>query len=151
MDTSFTSEMSKLAKLEGVPMKIHKLIYNVLDDIKALLEDAPEGEVGTVEIKANAIIKEIFEIKLGKADIKKIAGISISKGNLNKRLKYRVLREGRIVARNLELSNLKLHKAEVNEVKAGQECGVSFFEYKEFQKGDRIEAYELKAPKKKQE
>ena len=69
MDTSFTPDLAKLAKVEGVTIKIHKLIYSVLEDIKNLLEDGEEEDVEEIIIKGTGIIKEIFEVKLSKTGI----------------------------------------------------------------------------------
>ena len=69
MDTSFTADLAKLAKLEGVIIKIHKLIYSVLEDIKNLLEDGEEEVAEEIIIKGTGIIKEIFEVKLSKTGI----------------------------------------------------------------------------------
>ena len=81
-------------------------------------------------------------------DRKRIAGTNVSTGNFTKKYKYKIIRDGKVIGKNLELSNLKHHKAEVSEIKGGQECGITFFEYLDYEKGDRVEGYEPKGKKK---
>jgi len=73
--------------------------------------------------------------------------MNVTKGNLNKKAKYRVLRGNKVIAEGLTLSTLKHHKDEVNEIKKGQDCGLSFFDFDEFKEGDVVEAYEVKVIK----
>ena len=77
-------------------------------------------------------------------DKKRVAGLAVSKGLFSKKFKYKILRGNKTIADGLTISSLKFHKDEVNEIKKGQDCGLSFFEYQEFKEGDIIEAYEIK-------
>lgn len=53
------------------------------------------------------------------------------------------MRDGKQIIDNLDISSLKHHKDEVNEIKKGKECGISLFGYEEYKVGDIIEAYEI--------
>ena len=54
------------------------------------------------------------------------------------------MRNNKLIKEGLSLSSLKFHKDEVNEIKKGQDCGLSFFDYEDFKDGDVLEAYEVK-------
>ena len=56
---------------------------------------------------------------------------------------YKVVRDGKVVGEDIEIANLKHFKTEVNEIKKGDECGIVFFEFANYQPGDLIEAYEV--------
>lgn len=58
------------------------------------------------------------------------------------------MRGNKTIVEGLTISSLKFHKDEVNEIKKGQDCGMSFFEYHDFKEGDTIEAYEVKVVEK---
>jgi translation initiation factor IF-2 len=75
--------------------------------------------------------------------------MNVSKGQLAKKFKYRILRAGKVLKDGLSLSSLKFHKDEVNEIKKGQDCGLAFFEYEDFKEGDTVEGYEVKLVEEK--
>jgi len=75
--------------------------------------------------------------------------MSINKGRFTKHDKYRVIRDGKLIQEDLEIANLKHFKNEVSEVKKGEECGIIFFKFGDFQLGDVVEAYEVKDLQKK--
>ncbi|MBL4597138.1 MAG: translation initiation factor IF-2 [Robiginitomaculum sp.] len=124
-----------LADREGVEIRYYSIIYNVLDDIKAVLEGLLAPEIRETFI-GYADILEIFDIsKLGK-----IAGCRVTEGVVKRGCKVRLLRDD-VVIHEGDLATLKRHKDEVPEVNAGQECGMGFLKYHDLQKGDRIECF----------
>lgn len=70
-------------------------------------------------------------------------------GKIGKRNNYRIMRGLEVIKDNLKLSNLKKFKDEVSELKKGEECGICFFDFDDYEAGDIIEAYEIKENKKK--
>lgn len=148
MDIRCPSDLESLVRAQKIQIKTFKLIYDVLDEIKAI---AKKGGVKKLKeeiiSKGSALIKQVFEVKL-KSDKKKVAGLSVTKGLFSKKFKYKLLRGNKVIVDSLTISSLKFHKEEVNEIKKGQDCGLSFFEYQEFKEGDQIEAYEVKVLEK---
>jgi len=63
-------------------------------------------------------------------------------GKINKKYLFRLERDGEIVEKDLEVANLRHFKKEVEEIKEGNECGLIFFKFNEFEQGDTIIAYE---------
>jgi len=125
------------AAQEGIDIQYYSVIYNVIDDMKALLSGmlAPtlnENFLGYAEIK------EVFNIsKLGK-----IGGCMVTEGTVKRGSKVRLLRDN-VVIHEGTLSILKRFKDEVKEVKSGMECGMAFENYHDLQVKDFIECFEI--------
>ena len=127
----------ELAEREGVEIRYYSIIYDLLDDIKAVLEGmlAPEKRE---EFLGYAEVLEVFNIsKLGK-----VAGCRITDGIVRRGSGVRLLRDDTVIHEG-KLSTLKRFKDEVTEVKSGQECGMGFENYHDIQKGDQIECFEV--------
>ena len=125
------------AKREAVDVRYYNIIYNVVDDIKAVLSGmlAPETRE---RFLGNAEILEVFSI----SKVGKVAGCRVTEGVVRRGAKVRLIRDG-VVIHEGELSTLKRFKDEVREVVTGQECGMSFANYQDLQKADVIECFEI--------
>ncbi|PHR60635.1 MAG: translation initiation factor IF-2 [Robiginitomaculum sp.] len=124
-----------LAEKEGVEIRYYSIIYNLIDDVKGVLEGmlAPERKETFI---GYAEILEVFHIhKLGN-----IAGCKITEGKVERGAGVRLLRDD-VVIHEGELSTLKRFKDEVKSVNAGMECGMGFTKYHDLRKGDRIECF----------
>jgi translation initiation factor IF-2 len=125
------------AKRDGVEIRYYNIIYNVVDDVKAVLSGMLAPEVRE-RFLGNAEILEVFSItKVGK-----VAGCRVSEGVVRRGAKVRLVRDN-VVIHEGELSTLKRFKDEVREVQTGQECGMAFAGYQDIQKGDTIECFEV--------
>lgn len=136
------SNAKKVAENEGVQIRLYQVIYDMLDDVKAAMEGmlAPELREHTL---GQAEIREIFRVpKVGN-----IAGCRVTDGLIRRSAKVRLVRDG-VVFWSGELSSLKHFKEDVREIKAGNECGLSFEKFQDFRVGDVIEAYEILKEKK---
>lgn len=132
----------KVSDSEGVQIRLYQVIYDMLDDVRAAMEGmlAPELRENTLGL---AEIREIFRVpKIGN-----IAGCRVTEGLIRRNAKVRLVREG-VVFWNGELSSLKHFKDDVREVKAPNECGLSFEKFQDFRVGDVLEAYEILKEKK---
>ncbi len=126
-----------LAQRDHIDIRYYSVIYNVLDDLKAMLSGmlAPtlrEQFLGYAEIR------EVFNItKVGK-----VGGCMVTEGLVKRGAKVRLLRDN-VVIHEGTLSTLKRFKDEVREVKQGTECGMSFENYDDIQVGDMIECFDV--------
>jgi translation initiation factor IF-2 len=127
---------------DGVDIRYYNIIYNVVDDIKAVLSGmlAPETRE---KFLGNAEILEVFAI----SKVGKVAGCRVTEGVVRRGARVRLIREN-VVIHEGELSTLKRFKDEVREVQTGQECGMSFANYQDLSKGDVIECYEVETIKR---
>lgn len=126
-----------LAKRDGVDIRYYSIIYNAIDDVKALLSGllSPQHRENLL---GNAQILEVFNItKVGK-----VAGCRVVEGVVKRGAKVRLLRDN-VVIHEGTLKTLKRFKDEVREVREGNECGMAFENYTDIQAGDTIECFEV--------
>ncbi len=125
------------SRREGVEVRYYNIIYNVIDDVRAVLSGMLVPETRE-RFLGNAEILEVFNI----SKVGKVAGCRVTEGLVRRGAKVRLVRDD-VVIHEGELSTLKRFKDEVREVQAGQECGMAFANYQDIQKGDTIECYEV--------
>jgi translation initiation factor IF-2 len=130
------------AKRDGVDIRYYNIIYNVIDDVKAVLTGMLAPSMRE-KFLGNAEILEVFSI----AKIGKVAGCRVTEGHVRRGAKVRLIRDD-VVIHEGDLSTLKRFKDEVREVQAGQECGMAFANYQDIAKGDIIECYEVETVKR---
>jgi translation initiation factor IF-2 len=123
-------------KESGVDVRYYSIIYEAIDDVKAALSGMLSPEVKE-QIVGLAEVKEVFRSpKLGD-----IAGCIVSEGYVRRHNPIRVLRENVVIYEG-ELESLRRFKDDVNEVRAGTECGIGVKNYDNVQVGDQIECFE---------
>jgi len=130
---------SELADREGVEIKYYSIIYQAIEEIEAALKGMlkPEYEESTL---GQAEIRAIFR----SSKIGNIAGCMVIGGVIRRNAKVRLLRDGAVVADNLDLASLKREKDDASEVREGFECGLVLKNYQDIKEGDIVEAFEMK-------
>ena len=130
---------TELADREGVEIKYYSIIYQAIDEIEAALKGMlkPEYEESTL---GQAEIRAIFR----SSKIGNIAGCMVTGGVIRRNAKVRVLRDGAVVADNLDLASLKREKDDASEVREGFECGLVLKNFQDIKEGDIVEAFEMK-------
>ena len=126
-----------LAKRDGVDIRYHSIIYELIDEVKAamgglLSPDTREEFIGYAEIR------QVFSI----SKIGKIAGCMVTQGVIKRGCKVRLLRDN-IVIHEGALKTLQRFKDEVKEVRENFECGIGFESYSDIQERDMIECFEI--------
>jgi translation initiation factor IF-2 len=140
-----------LAEAEGVKIHEYDVIYTLLDEAKEVFTTyLPPLSIETVHGKAK--VQAVFEINNGKD---KVAGLKVLEGFLHKSFadgdkakaaRYRVVRGGTKLTtaeHAVKASTLKKFKEEVESVRHGEECGLSFSKALDFQEGDVIECFSV--------
>jgi len=127
----------EMARRDGVDIKYYSIIYDVLDDVKKGLEGMLSPELKE-KILGYAEIREIYNI----TGVGKVGGCMVTEGMVKRGAKIRLLRDN-VVVHDGSIGQLKRFKEDVKEVKEGYECGISFENYNDIQKGDFIECYEI--------
>lgn len=126
----------KNADFEGVKIEYYSIIYNLIDDVKAIMSGMLSPELSE-NIIGIANVKDVFKSqKLGD-----IAGCMVEEGIVKKDSPIRVLRDSVVVYEG-ELESLRRFKDDVGEVKSGTECGIGVADYNDIQAGDQIEVFE---------
>ncbi len=129
------SQASSRAKEKSVEIKSYRIIYELVDDIKAIMSgllDPDIVEKGT----GKAEVRETFSVpKMGV-----IAGSLVTEGNIHRSDLVRLVRQGRILFEG-KIGSLKRFKDDAKEVASGYECGIGIENYNDLKSGDIIEAY----------
>jgi translation initiation factor IF-2 len=133
----------KLAQSEKVDIRLHNIIYDVINEVKLALEGLLEPEK-TEEVLATVEVRQTFKVpKIGL-----IAGCYVVDGKIARANKVRLLRDGFIIFDGNILS-LKRFKDDVREVESGYECGISLENFNDVKVGDIIESYRIVEIKRK--
>ncbi len=127
----------KRAEMESVEIRTYRIIYELIDDIKKIIQRM-EIKQKIEEFLGRAVIKKVFEI----SKIGKVAGCVVEEGKIVRNANVRVLRDNVIVAET-KISSLKHFKEDVKEVQKGFECGIRFENFQEFKENDVIECYQV--------
>jgi translation initiation factor IF-2 len=123
------------AEREGVDIKLYRIIYEAVSDVKSALEGMLRPEQREV-IYGEAEVREVFKVpKLGA-----IAGCIVRSGMMNRQGKMRVIRDG-IEVYEGSISSLRRFKDDVKEVKEGYECGIAIENFNDIKVGDVLECF----------
>jgi translation initiation factor IF-2 len=128
--------VADLAKREGVQIKLYSIIYELIDEVKASMAGLLEPTIKEVII-GTAEVRKIFELSKGG----NVAGCMVNTGRMV-RGKARILRRKGLIYEGV-VQTLRRFQDEVNEVRAGMECGIRIEGFGDFQVGDIIECYAI--------
>ncbi|TSB46446.1 translation initiation factor IF-2 [Alkalicoccobacillus porphyridii] len=125
----------RTAEVEKVDIRLHRVIYNAIDEIESAMKGMldPEYEekvIGQVEIRTTFKVSKIGMI----------AGSYVTDGKISRNSTVRLIRDG-IVIYEGAINALKRFKDDVKEVAAGYECGITLENFNDIKEGDQIEAY----------
>ena len=132
-----TTQARELAAKEEIDIRLYKVIYDVVNDVKLALSGLLEPEVSE-EVIGEIEIRDIFKA----SKIGSIAGCYVTSGNVHRNDKVRLVRDGKPVYDG-KFSSLKRFKDDVKEVASGYECGLTLENYNDVKVGDKIEVYKL--------
>lgn len=136
----FNVRLDKSAKIvaeqNSLEVRYYSVIYELLDDIKKILEDMMIPEIRE-EIIGTAEVRDVFHSpRFGQ-----IAGCRVVEGTVFRHKKIRVLRDSTVIYEG-ELESLRRFKDDVSEVRNGLECGIGVRNYNDVREGDRIEVFD---------
>jgi len=130
-----TGAVKKKAKELGIEIRTYSIIYDLLDEVKALL-GGMMSPVISEEVTGQAEVRETFVV--GKVGT--IAGCKVSDGSITRNSKARLIRDG-VVVYESTISSLKRHTEDAKEVKNGYECGIMLENFNDIKAGDVIETF----------
>jgi translation initiation factor IF-2 len=124
-----------VADREKVDIRLHSIIYELTDDIKAAMTGLLDPVYKEV-FKGRVEVREVFKI----SKVGTVAGCLVTEGSVTRNSSARLLREGAVIWTG-KVDTLKRFKDDVSEVKAGFECGVTLAGFNDLKQGDVIEAF----------
>lgn len=140
--TRVDSNAAEQAKRDGVQIKLYAIIYELIDQVKEAMAGLLEPILKEA-VFGSAEVRQIFQLSKGG----KVAGCVVANGRIV-RGKARVVRRRHTIYEGL-IQTLRRFQDEVNEVRAGMECGIRLDGFDQFEVGDLIECYTLeKVPQK---
>jgi translation initiation factor IF-2 len=119
---------------KGVEIRIYKVIYELIDDVRKAMEGLLEP-VEEEETIGSAVVRATFSSGSGR-----VAGCMVMEGKVVKGCGLRVIRKGKTVHVGV-LDSLRRVKELVKEVNAGLECGIGMEDYNYWEEGDIIQAF----------
>ena len=136
------ANVAEHAEAEGVDLRLYRVIYDAIDDIKAAMvgmldPEFKENVIGHVEVR------QTFKV----SGIGTIAGGYVTNGKITRNSEARIVRDG-IVIYEGKLASLKRFKDDVKEVQQGFECGLSFEKFNDIKEGDTIECFIMEEVKR---
>ncbi|MGQ9531710.1 MAG: translation initiation factor IF-2 [Desulfotomaculales bacterium] len=132
----------RAAEAERVDIRLYRVIYDVVNDVKAALSGLLEPEYREVFL-GRAEVRKIFKV----SKVGTIAGCYVHEGKVTRDAKVRLVRDGVVVYEG-KIDSLKRFKDDVREVSQGFECGLTLEKFNDIQEGDIIEAYTVETVKR---
>ncbi|MGN7939840.1 translation initiation factor IF-2 [Virgibacillus sp. 6R] len=137
------SGAKKTADVENVDIRLHRIIYKVIEEIESAMKGMldPEFEekvIGQVEVR------QTFKV----SKIGTIAGCYVTEGKITRDSGVRLIRDGIVIFEG-EIDTLKRFKDDVKEVARNYECGITIKNYNDVKEGDIIEAYVMEEIERK--
>ncbi|MDB6025240.1 MAG: infB [Verrucomicrobiales bacterium] len=134
--TRVDNTAAELAKREGIQIKLYSIIYELIDHVKEAMQGLLDP-ISKEVVTGSAEVRKVFELSKGG----NVAGCMVVSGRIN-RGKVRVVRRKSVIYEG-GTQSLRRFQDEVNEVRAGMECGIRIDGFNEFVIGDSIECYAI--------
>ena len=129
------ANVRRKADEEGVEIRLHQVIYKMVEEIEAAMKGMLAPEMEEV-VTGQAEIRHIYKV----SKIRNIAGCYVTDGSIKRDCGIRLIREGIIVYEG-KLASLKRFKDDAKEVNQGYECGLTIENYNDIKEGDIVEGY----------
>jgi translation initiation factor IF-2 len=132
------ADARRAAEQEGIDIRTYSVIYKITEELRAAMEGMLEA-VDVEETIGEAEIKEVFKA----SRVGNIAGCIVNEGRVTRNANVRLIRDGTVVWTG-RVGSLRRFKDDVQEVEAGQECGIVLEGYADVKVGDILELFETK-------
>ena len=129
------ANVRRKADEEGVEIRLHQVIYKMVEEIEAAMKGMLAPEMEEV-VTGQAEIRHIYKV----SKVGNIAGCYVTDGSIKRDCGIRLIREGIIVYEG-KLASLKRFKDDAKEVNQGYECGLTIENYNDIKEGDIVEGY----------
>ncbi len=131
------AQAKELAQKEKIDIRLYKVIYDIVNDVKLALSGLLEPEISE-EVVGSVEVREVFKA----SKIGLIAGCYVLSGKITRNTQARVIRDDKVIHEG-KIASLKRFKDDVKEVASGYECGITLEDFKDIQAGDILEVYQI--------
>ncbi|MDI3310807.1 MAG: translation initiation factor IF-2 [Thermoanaerobacterium sp.] len=131
------SKAKSLAEKEKVDIRLYRIIYDAIDDLKAAMKGMLEPEYREKEL-GKAEVRAVFRVP----NVGNVAGCYVVEGKISRNANIRLVRDGIVIFEG-KISSLKRFKDDVKEVQSGFECGIGIERFNDIKEGDVLEAYQM--------
>lgn len=131
------ANVRKKAESEGVEIRLHNIIYKMVEEIEAAMKGMLAPEITEVVI-GQAEIRQVIKV----SKVGSIAGSYVTDGVIRRDCGVRLIRDGVVIYEG-KLGSLRRFQNDVKEVQAGYECGMTIENYNDIKEGDIIEGFEM--------
>ena len=133
----------RTADVEKVDIRLHRIIYNVIDEIESAMNGMLDPEYAE-KIIGQAEVRTTFKV----SKIGTIAGSYVTDGKITRDSGIRLIRDGVVIFEG-EIDTLKRFKDDVKEVSQGYECGITITKFNDIKEGDIVEAFIMEEVERK--
>jgi translation initiation factor IF-2 len=124
-----------LAEREGVEIRLHTIIYELIDELRKAMTGLLEPTFREVS-SGRAEVRDVFKVpKVGV-----VAGCHVVDGVIPRSASVRLLRDNRVIYEG-KISSLRRFKDDASEVRTGFDCGIGLDRFQDVKPGDIIEAF----------
>ena len=132
-----TPQAKEMAEHEDINIRLHRVIYNAIDEIEAAMTGLLDPEFEE-QVIGTATVRETYAV----SKVGTIAGCFVNEGKIKRNAGIRLIRNNVVIYEG-ELTSLKRFKDDAKEVAKGYECGLTIKDYNDIKLDDVIEAYEM--------
>jgi translation initiation factor IF-2 len=133
----------RVAESEKVDIRLHRIIYKVIEEIEAAMKGMLDPEYEE-KVIGQAEVRQTFKV----SKVGTIAGCYVTDGKITRDSSVRLIRQGVVIYEG-QIDTLKRFKDDVKEVAQGYECGVTIKNFNDIKEGDIIEAYVMQEVERK--
>ncbi len=123
------------AEAEDVEMRMYRIIYDAIDDVKAAMKGMLDPKTREVEL-GRLEVRQVYKI----SSVGTVAGCYVLDGKITREAQIRVVRDGIVIADD-KIDSLRRFKNDVKDVAQGYECGVGLQRFADIKEGDIFEAF----------
>lgn len=127
----------RAAEEENVDMRLHRIIYKVIEEIESAMKGLLDPEYEE-QVIGQAEVRQTFKV----SKVGTIAGSYVTDGKITRDASVRIIRDGIVIFEG-ELDTLKRFKDDAKEVAAGYECGITIEKFNDIKEGDIFEAFKM--------
>jgi len=136
------SNIKSTADMQGVDIRLYRVIYDAIEDVKAAMEGLLDPDYKEV-VQGKAEVRQVFKVpKIGT-----VAGSYLTEGKIFRSSKIRVVRDGKVI-NEADIESLRRFKDDVKEVAEGYECGIGLRNFNDIKEGDILEAFTIEEVKR---